>query len=146
VGLLCLGAYILYEEIFTLNLWARIKKTPSILIPVAWTLLSLPSLFFNLEKLGESGKKSKIYKFTRIFDLIFSIYMIPLIIIGISRFIFMALGEEGGDRLHIDDMYLPVLIMVACLVASILLFIDNIKFHKSFRHVPVEETFDDIGK
>lgn len=115
------------------------------LLAVAWTLLSVPSLFFNLEKLGESGVKSKIYTFTRISDLIFSIYMIPLIVLGIialSRYTLI----EGNEKITQSEIYMPLLIMLVCLVASILLFIDNIKYHKSFKKTVEVDTIDHIGK
>ena len=146
VGLFCFGAYTLRNFIFSGYFWERVAKDPTYLIPLGWMILSLPSLFFNLEKLGESAKKSKIYKFTRIGDLIFSICMIPLILLGLISLTYLILNDEVNPRSP-NQIYWPISIMIGCLIAHILLFIDNIKYHKSFRNRLLEkETIDDIGK
>lgn len=146
VGLFCLGAYLVHTDLFSGYFWERVSRNPVILIVTAWTFLSLPSLFFNLEKLGESGKKSKIYNFTRISDLIFSVYMIPVIILGLIGFAYFLSEEAQGIEISPGETYWPPIIMAGCLTTSILMFIDNIQYHKSLRNVLVRESIDDIGK
>ena len=72
--------------------------------------------------------------------------MIPLIIVGIFSFIGFRAEESGSNQLSFYQEVLPIIVMIGCLISSVLLFIDNIKFHKSFRNLPIGESIDDIGK
>jgi uncharacterized membrane protein len=144
IAALCFGAYILLEGFPERNVLDRIRTNPVILFPVIWTLFSLPSLFFNLEKLGESVKKSVIYRYTRIGDFLFLLVMTSFLIFASVSFTKYSLRENRVE-MDIYEFLIPIAIILICMTLNILMLLDNLKFHKSFRDAAKEESIDDIG-
>jgi hypothetical protein len=129
--------YTKYDDLFELN---NLSDYLDLFVPLSWILFAMPSLMFNLEKLGENITKSKIYPFTRVIDLIALIYFSLWPITG-----FIALYVESEQIESTGYLYLA-LFMSIILVTCIFMFIDNLKFHKSFRHIPKSESINDIGE
>ena len=144
ISIFLLGAYVLYDAFMAMGMIDSLEKDPSLVIVILWTLLTIPSLFFNLEKLGESRKKSTIYLYTRVGDLVFSVYLFLACILGLVSVWF--LFQEEGNLYEDSRIILPIVLLVIALIVCALLFIDNFKYHKSFLKIPEEESIDDIGK
>jgi len=107
-----LGSYILYEEFFNRDVFSRIEKDSSLLIPIILTLLSFPSFLFNLGKLF-SIKITHFYKWLLVLDLIFSILLFFTCILG---FYFAITVQEVNPPL------LSLILLVIIFLMSILLF------------------------
>lgn len=140
-----LGVYIYIIDLQGHNIWSRVKNNPIFLIPLLWIFLSLPSLIFNFEKLLRLPKKSKSYPVTRIIDLIFSVVMMVvsvLFAIGYSAFLYTTTNTD----FNIGELVLPYLLLTVSLALSILLLIDNLRFHKSYEIISIDDSINQIGK
>ena len=119
-------------------------KLDSLFLLIFAFLLSVLSLFFNLEKVAESGKKTNIYKITRIGDILFSMVFFFLGCLADHQ-IYKSMTSPFREY-QISERLWPVFFTILIFTFSIMLFVDNIKYHKSFKNLPKAESIDDIGK
>ena len=137
---LCLGIWIIIEEFHIYNLTSKIKDDPSLLIPICITLFSLFSFLFGFIKLFKIVEfKSKTYQALRVGDLLFSISFIIMLCAGIYTLI------ENPNIKTIDFYTIRFSVIFLLFAFCILLFFDNLKYHKKQKINSGKDTIDEIG-
>lgn len=144
IAVFVLGAYILYEELHDNDMFWKLKQDPSLYFLVFSTILSITSLFFNLEKIAGLKNKTDLYKITRIGDMLFAIYFFVLGILA-AYTLFESISRTSNFEEQLSKRLLAIGIIVLMFFLSILLFIDNFKFHRSFKKISKGESIEDIG-
>lgn len=148
VGALCVVLFtiiIFSSEMRDKGLFEAIENDPTLWILVVATFLAFFSMYFNGIKFTHQPLKKKLFKLTRIGDLLFAVYLFVLNMIGfvdlIIRYI-RSLNSPYNTSISTGK----VVFFIVFISFSIAIFIDNLKFYKSLRNAPVGETIDDIGK
>ncbi|MDT7832426.1 hypothetical protein RQM59_08545 [Flavobacteriaceae bacterium S356] len=145
-AILVFGCFILHDELTNYNFLTKLKNDLTLLIPVHLTLFSCLSMLYTIQKFRRRVfKKSRLYTFLRISDFIFSI---PLFIFGLFGAYFLTQSTilDGGVESDANFFMLRIVVISLILTLSVLLFIDNLKFHK-FVSTPVKtDTIEDIGQ
>lgn len=139
---LFLGVFILSKEFKGFNILLRIEEDYSLLIPISVTFFSIMSLLFNINKLQKQLiSQSTIYKILRIGDIVFSISLFIFSIVCIYFFV------ESSDKTTLEFNYQLIIwsVLIVFLLFSILLFLDNIFFHKEQENILKKDSIDEIG-
>lgn len=145
LALIGICGFLLYQELADNDILYTLNQQPSLYILISICMLSLISIAFNLEKLLTLRKKSMIYNFTRVGDLIFSIYFFILALITTYRINISFRQAEVTDE-DIEAKIFGYAIIFFMYLLSIFLFIDNLMFHKTFKKMELSESIDHIGK
>lgn len=145
ISFFLLGVIILYKDLWKGDGWERLKRHWDYLIPFIWVILSIPSLFFNLEKLTGNIEKSIFYRANRVGDLLFGISTLLISLFAIISF-FLFYSSEAQNGLGLLDISWRFGLIVLVSLVSIFMIFDNVIFHRSFQKLPKDETIDDIGK
>ncbi|MEQ6124812.1 hypothetical protein AAON49_11455 [Pseudotenacibaculum sp. MALMAid0570] len=140
-----LGIVILYTEIAGHDIAYKLESDPSLLIPLFYTLVCIPSIIFNVKKFTASFDRSTgFYKIIRISDLVFAVSSFLLsgaaVVMLIKNNLFFNQTGVGSEFFIIRDI-----IFLLLFVISILLFIDNLKVHKTPLEKVALDSIDDIG-
>lgn len=139
---LFLGIFILSKQFRGFDILLRIKEDSSLLIPLSLTFFSIMSLLFNLNKLQKQLiLHSTIYEILRIGDVVFSISIIIFSAVCIYFFV------ESLDKtnLKFNNQLLIWSMLIVVILFSILLFLDNIFFHKEQENILKKDSIDEIG-
>ncbi|TMM30488.1 hypothetical protein FDT66_06910 [Polaribacter aestuariivivens] len=140
---LFLGIYIVIREFLRYeNPLLAIENDVSLLIPILLNLLAVISFLFNVDKLQRTlSIKSTTYKVFRICDLIFSISLALVLSVIIYFFI------DGYYQLELKRSiyFFRLSITVLLLLFSLLLFFDNLQFHKAQKKSLNKINIDEIG-
>lgn len=139
---LFLGIFILIKQFKDFDILLRIKEDSSLLIPISLTFFSIMSLLFNINKLQKHLiSQSTIYEILRIGDVVFSISMFIFSTVCIYFFV------ESLDKttLEFNNKLLIWSALVVVILFSILLFLDNIFFHKEQENILKKDSIDEIG-
>jgi amino acid transporter len=137
-----LGIFILIKQFKDFDILLRIKEDSSLLIPISLTFFSIMSLLFNINKLQKHLiSQSTIYEILRIGDVVFSISMFIFSTVCIYFFV------ESLDKttLEFNNKLLIWSALVVVILFSILLFLDNIFFHKEQENILKKDSIDEIG-
>lgn len=145
-AVLVFGCFILYDEFTNYNFLEKLKNDLTLLIPLHLTLFSFLSIVYGTKKFTSRGfKKSKFYKFLRISDFIFSISLFLFAMFGGYFFIDSMLNSTSIE-FDFEFFLLRLIIILVVLLLSVLLFIDNLNFHRSLSGRVKKDTIDDIGQ
>lgn len=140
-SLLFFGCWVLIEEFNIYNISSRIQKDPTLLIPVHISLFSTFSVLLGIKKFQNSKEiNSSIYKVLRIGDIIFSTTFLILLITGMY-YLFNNPNEK-----ELDFYLIRYSVILLFLFFTILLFIDNIKYHKELELLSKKDDIHEIGK
>ena len=128
VILSCIFLGTIYSSYNTYNLFTRnIDRNPNILPPLFFGVFSLLGLLFNLKKLITTVYLNKIiYSILRFGDFIFSIVISIFLIININYRTNNFIVQESSFGTY----FLRLLMLLSMLTLYILLFLDNLKYHK----------------
>ena len=139
---LFLGIYVLAKQFIGFDILLKIKEDSSLLIPINLTFFSIMSLLFNINKLQKQlNSQSTIYKILRIGDIVFSISIFTFSIVCIYFFV------ESSDKtnLEFNNQLFIWSVLIVLILFSILLFLDNIFFHKEQEEILKKDSIDEIG-
>lgn len=145
LSLIGICGFLLYDNLEGKDIIYTLNRDPSLYILISICILSLISIAFNLEKFLVLRKKSMIYGFTRIGDLVFSIYFFILALITTYR-INISFQQANVTDEDIEARIFAYAIIFFMYLLSIFLFIDNLMFHKTFKKLELSEYIDHIGK
>ena len=143
ITFLAFGCYILLQIFNYFKFDNKIEDDPTLLIPIFLTLFSVVSLLFNINKLQKQLiLQSSFYKILRIGDIIFSISIFILSLVGLYFLI------ESADRttLELKRQIITFSVLIVIFFCSILLFFDNIIFHKKQENIQNKDFIDEIGQ
>jgi len=137
---LFLGTWFLIDEFLIYNFFSKIKKDPTLLIPLFILLFSVFSFLFGIHKFQKNKEnRSSIYKVLRVGDLIFSSSLSLLFLAGIY---FLSTNSiERGTNFYL----IRYVIFLVLLAFSILLFVDNLIYHKGLKKDSNKDDIDKIG-
>lgn len=138
--ILLLGSYVLVDEIaFSGDVFIKLEEDKSLLIPIYFTLFSVFCFLFNIKKFHQDIViHSTTYKILRIGDLVFSLSMIVIIVVGLYFYI----GAVSANKLRLK--LLPLIIMIFFLFFAILDIADNFLYHKKQVRFFKKESINDI--
>ncbi|WP_439128329.1 hypothetical protein [Polaribacter sp.] len=120
----------------------KLKKDISLFIPIFVTFFALVSLIFNTKKFKNSTDiEISYYKFLRIGDLFFSIF---LFIVSFAGFYLLI---ESWYKTNLESHFFKIRISILSLVLifSVLLYLDNLRFHKSLKNNANKSFIEEIG-
>ncbi len=136
------GCYTLYTEFKNGSFLLKLKKDISLFIPIFVTFFALVSLIFNTKKFKNSTDiEISYYKFLRIGDLFFSIF---LFIVSFAGFYLLI---ESWYKTNLESHFFKIRISILSLVLifSVLLYLDNLRFHKSLKNNANKSFIEEIG-
>lgn len=143
VVFLTLCGSVLYSEFKLFNIFEKIKADPTLLIPIQLSVFGVFSLLFNLEKFKKTVFiETTSYKILRIGDTIFCLSLFIILVVGIYYFSIVL-----HTNLNSFNFYLiRGLIIVLLLCFNFLIFIDNLKYHKTKLKSLKTDFIDEIGQ
>lgn len=138
---LFLSSWASLEEFRLFNTFSKLNKDPSLLILINFNATSLLSFLYGIIKFRNIiDVTSNIYKVLRIGDLIFSVTFFISLITGIYYLLNNSVDREFNFYL------LRLSIIVLLTLFSVLLFVDNILYHKSQKLLVEKDNIDKIGE
>lgn len=140
VAILFFSIWIMIDEFKNYNLFSKLENDPSLLIPIFASLFSTFSVLFGLSKLIEIiESNSTFYKFLRIGDLIFAIGFFTLMMTGVFFII------DNPETRTSNSYFIGLSIVVILTIFSMILFYDNLKYHKKQKVLFTKDDIDEIG-
>lgn len=129
------------EEFRIYNIINKLKKDPSLLILIHFNISSIFSILFGITKFKNIiSIASKTYKILRISDLIFSTTSFIILCVG-THYVIKNPTPKGFE------FYLIVYSIIVLLIFfSVVLFTDNILYHKSQKLLVEKDNIDEIGE
>lgn len=145
-AVLTFGCFILYEEFTNYNFLTKLKDDLTLLIPLHLTLFSFLSIVYGIKKFIRSTvKKSRLYRFLRVSDFIFSISLFLFAMFG-GYYFTKSLLSSTSIEFDFEFFTIRLIVILMVLLLSILLFIDNLKFHKTTSKPTQKDFIDHIGQ
>ena len=144
-GLVVSWVAILLDEILNKGLWEMVQEGSRFWILTGATFLGILSLSFNAKKFEDQPIRRKYYRVIRFGDMIFSLYVFAANVLVLGDLISIYINRLSSGfqtKLPLESMAL----YIALVLFSIVLFIDNLKFHKFLVQYKPKESIDDIGK
>jgi len=145
-AVLTFGCFIMYDEFTNYNFLTKLKDDLTLLIPLHLTLFSFLSIVYGIKKFNRSNtKKSKLYRFLRASDFVFSVSLFLFAMFG-GYFFIQSMLSSTSIEFDFEFFILRLVVILMTLLLSILLFIDNLKFHKATSKPIKKDFIDDIGQ
>ena len=138
--------FILYDEFTNYNFLEKLTHDLTLLIPLHLTLFSFLSIVYGIKKFIRSTvKKSPLYKFLRVSDFVFAISLFLFAMFG-GYYFTESLLSSTSIEFDFGFFLIRLVVILMVLLMSILLFIDNLKFHKATSKSAKKDFIDDIGQ
>lgn len=134
---------ILFQEFrYAKSIFEKLSDEPYIFIIIHFVSFSFLSFLFAILKFSKDVSVDSLnYKILRICDFIFSISLFCLLILGLYD-VLKNIYSRGTIQ---NRAYFGIAILLFLLAISIVLFINNIRYHKTLKKSIKPDIIDEIG-